>query len=85
MAHLAQYHSRYHAKLIDPRTGNKGDHLDFAPTANTLSAVEPDLHGIGNDLLLARLTLTSPHESRDGSYCALRIWRTGFAMETGTL
>lgn len=67
MALLTQYHSRYPAKAIDPRPGNNGHYLDFTPTATAIPTVEPDIHGIANDLLPARTRQTGLHNSRSGS------------------
>lgn len=67
MALLAQYHSRYHAKVIDSWPGNNEYYVNFTAAATTILTVEPYVHGIANDLLPARLKQPGLHNSRGGS------------------
>ena len=64
---LSRYHSPYHAKAIDARPGNNEQYLDLTPTATTIRAVEPYVHGIATNLLPARLKQIGFHQSRGKS------------------
>jgi hypothetical protein len=67
MALLVQYHSRYHAKVIDPCSGNNRHCVSIPPNRDQIPAVVPYLHGIANALLPARLEQPGLHNSRGGS------------------